>query len=429
MNIDLFEMERYQSLHWHEVEYDLSESGVLPMSIRELFGPAADAEAFLASTMGYPLSEGSTDTRAAIADWYPGAGVDNVTVVNGGSEANLLTLWTLLKPKGRLAFMAPNYLQGQGLGRHFGRGTDTFRLKLRDGGWELDLHELDRAVTSSTKVVMVCNPNNPTGHVFTEPEMDAVVAAADRVGAWIVADEIYRGAELDTDETTPTFWGRYDKVVVTSGLSKAFAMPGLRIGWIVAPSDLIPRIWEHHDYTTLTPSSIGDRLAAFAMQPVVRENILARTRAIIRANYPALDGWLRLHDDVFSWARPAAGAIVYAKYDLPVRSTELVERIRTDRSVLLVPGSMFGVGKGLRFGFGYDVGHTLAGLARVDETLAEFAAPAEPAVVPLEEVTAADVVPLEEAVEPIGAGTPDAGIDDVAASLEEAPVPDVGEGA
>ena len=73
MNIDLFEMERYQSLHWHEVEYDLSESGVLPMSIRELFGPAADAESFLASTLGYPLSEGSPETRAAIADWYPGA--------------------------------------------------------------------------------------------------------------------------------------------------------------------------------------------------------------------------------------------------------------------------------------------------------------------------------------------------------------------
>ena len=304
MNIDLFEMERYQSLHWHEVDYDLSESGVLPMSIRELFGPAADAEAFLASTMGYPLSEGSTDTRAAIADWYPGAGVENVTVVNGGSEANLLTLWTLLRPKGRLAFMTPNYMQGWGLGRHFGRGTDTFRLKLRDGRWELDLDELDRAVTSSTKVVMVCNPNNPTGHVLTEPEMDAIVAAADRVGAWIVADEIYRGAELDTDETTPTFWGRYDKVVVTSGLSKAFAMPGLRVGWIVAPSDLIPKVWEHHDYTTLTPNSISDRLAAFAMQPVVRQNILVRTRAIIRANYPALDGWLRLHDDVFTWARP-----------------------------------------------------------------------------------------------------------------------------
>ncbi len=429
MNIDLFEMERYQSLHWHEVDYDLSESGVLPMSIRELFGPAADAEAFLASTMGYPLSEGSTDTRAAIADWYPGAGVENVTVVNGGSEANLLTLWTLLRPKGRLAFMTPNYMQGWGLGRHFGRGTDTFRLKLRDGRWELDLHELDRAVTSSTKVVMVCNPNNPTGHVLTEPEMDAIVAAADRVGAWIVADEIYRGAELDTDETTPTFWGRYDKVVVTSGLSKAFAMPGLRVGWIVAPSDLIPKVWEHHDYTTLTPNSISDRLAAFAMQPVVRQNILARTRAIIRANYPALDGWLRLHDDVFTWARPGAGAIVYARYDLPVKSRTLVERIRTDRSVLLVPGSMFGIGKGLRFGFGYDIGHTLEGLARVGQTLAELAPPAEPAIVPPDEVAQADVVLLEEEVEPADQGHPEEIVADLTVTLEEAPVPGVGEGA
>jgi hypothetical protein len=325
--------------------------------------------------------------------------------------------------------MTPNYMQGQGLGRHFGRGTDTFRLKLRDGRWELDLHELDRAVTSSTKVVMVCNPNNPTGHVLSEPEMDAIVAAADRVGAWIVADEIYRGAELDTDETTPTFWGRYDKVVVTSGLSKAFAMPGLRVGWIVAPSDLIPRIWERHDYTTLTPNSISDRLAAFAMQPVVRENILARTRAIIRGNYPSLDGWLRLHDDVFTWARPAAGAIAYAKYDLPVKSRTLVERIRTDRSVLLVPGSMFGIGKGLRFGFGYDIGHTLEGLARVDETLAELAPPAEPAIVPPDEIAPADVLLLEEEVEPADQDPPEAFVADLTVTLEEAPVPGVGEGA
>ncbi len=373
MDIDQFRMERYQSLYWHEVEYDLSESGVMPMSIRELLGPEADAESFVSTTLGYPLSEGSHETRSAIAGWYPGANLEHVTVTNGGSEANLLTLWTLLKPKGRLAFMTPNYLQGWGLGRHFGRGTDTFGLKLRGDHWVLDLHELDAAVTSSTKVVMVCNPNNPTGHVLTEPEMDAVVAAADRVGAWIVSDEIYRGAELDTDATSPTFWGRYDKVVITSGLSKAFAMPGLRVGWIVAPADLIPKIWEHHDYTTLTPSSIGDRLAGFAMQPAVRENILARTRGIIRANYPPLEGWLRTHGERFSWARPAAGAIAYAKYDWPIKSAELVERIRVERSVLLVPGTMFGIGRGIRFGFGFDIEHTLKGLARVDETLAELA--------------------------------------------------------
>jgi aspartate/methionine/tyrosine aminotransferase len=373
MTIERFRMERYQSLHWHEVDYDLSESGVLPMTIRELLGPAAEAESFLATKLGYPLSEGSEETRANVADWYPGATIEHVTMVNGGSEANLLALWSLLEPGDRLAFMVPNYMQGWGLGSFFGRASDRVRLRLGDDGWRLDVDQLHDAVTKRTKAVMVCNPNNPTGHVLTETEMDEVVRAADRVGAWIVADEIYRGAELDTDVATPTFFGRYERVIVTSGLSKAFAMPGLRVGWAVGPPEAIAGIWERHDYTTLTPSAVSDRLAAFAMVPEVREAILTRTRAIVRANYPRLEAWLHSHDDVFTWTRPDAGAIAYAKYDLPIKSFDLAERIRVHRSVLLVPGDMFGLKKGMRFGFGYDIEHTLKGLALVDEVLGEVA--------------------------------------------------------
>ena len=373
MTIERFRMERYQSLHWHEVDYDLSESGVLPMTIRELLGPAADAESFLATKLGYPLSEGSEETRSNIAAWYPDAAANNVTIVNGGSEANFLALWSLLEPGDRLAFMVPNYMQGWSLGSFFGRASDRVRLRLGDEGWSLDVDQLHDAVTKRTMAIMVCNPNNPTGHVLTEPEMDDVVRAADRVGAWIVADEIYRGAELDTVDTTPTFFGRYERVIVTSGLSKAFAMPGLRVGWAVGPPEAIARIWDRHDYTTLTPSAVSDRLAAFAMVPEVREAILSRTRAIVRANFPRLEAWLRTHDDIFEWARPDAGAIAYARYELPIKSFELIERIRTQRIVLLVPGDMFGLKKGLRFGFGYDIDHTLKGLSLVDEVLAEVA--------------------------------------------------------
>jgi aspartate/methionine/tyrosine aminotransferase len=369
VDIDLFEMERMQSLYWHLVDYDLSESGVTPMTIRELLGPAADAEAFLQTALGYPLSEGSYEARANIAAWYPDATAENVSLSNGGSEANHLSLWTLLEPGDRLAFMIPNYMQGWGLGRHYGEATDTFKLKLKDGRWRLDLDQLERAVTTKTKVVMVCNPNNPTGYVLTSEEMDAVVAAADRVGAWIVSDEIYRGAEVDTDHASPTFWGRYDKVVITSGLSKAFAMPGLRLGWTVGPQDLIRETWVRHDYTTLTPSAISDKLAAFAMDPVVRENIFARTRAIIRGNLPHLETWIQAQGDVFTYARPVAGAIAYVKYDLPVGSTKLVDRVREERSVLLVPGDMFGLRKGIRFGFGYDIEHTMKGLAQAEDLL------------------------------------------------------------
>jgi aspartate/methionine/tyrosine aminotransferase len=368
-----FQMERYQSLYWHLVDHDLSESGVTPLTIRELLGPEADAETFLQQALGYPLSEGSYEARANIAQWYPDCGPDNVTLVNGGSEANLLSVWSLLSPDDRLAFMIPNYCQGLGLGSFFGSGVDTFKLRLRDGRWGLDLEGLERAVGRRTKAIMLCNPNNPTGAVLTEGEMEAVIEVAAGAGAWIVADEIYRGAEIDTDATSPTFWGRYDKVIVTSGLSKAFAMPGLRVGWAVAPNEMIQRIWERHDYTTLTPSAVSDRLTALAMRPDVRENILARTRAIVRANLPSLEDWIAAHP-YFRYVRPIAGAIVYAKYDLPVASEDLVERIRLEQSVLLVPGSMFGLKKGIRFGFGYDIEHTLKGLARVDGTLAAVAA-------------------------------------------------------
>jgi len=370
--IDLFQMERMQSLYWHLVEHDLSESGVWPMTIRDLLGPYADAEAFLGTRLAYPLSEGSEESRANIAAWYPEATPEHVTVTNGGSEANLLVLWTLLGSGDRLAFMVPNYLQGWGLGRFFGQATDTFKLKLRDGRWALDADGLHRAVTKQTKAIMVCNPNNPTGAVLTEEEMDAIVAAAKRADAWIVSDEIYRGAEIDSDVVSPTFWGRYDKVIVTSGLSKAFGMPGLRSGWIVAPPELIRKVWIRHDYTTLTPSTVSDQLTAFSMRPEVRENIFARTRGIIRANLPPVEGWIATQCEVLTYARPVAGAIAYVKYDLPIASRELTDRIRAEESVLLVPGDMFGLGKGFRLGFGYDVEQTLKALERVGSVLGQL---------------------------------------------------------
>src|SRR3954447_16238591 len=370
MTIERFEMERYQSLYWHLVDYDLSESGVSPLTIAELLGP--DAAAFVDTPLGYPLSEGSHESRSAIAKWYPDAAPDNVTMMNGGSEANLLALWSLLEPGDRQAFMVPNYCQALGLGGMFADAVDTFRLVRAGDRWALDLESLDRAVRPDTKVVMVCNPNNPTGTVLTEAEMEAVVDVAERAGAWIVADEIYRGAEVDTDVASPTFWGRHDRVVVTSGLSKAFGMPGLRVGWAVAPTDIVARIWDRHDYTTLTPGAVSDRLSAVAMEPSRREQILARTREIIRANLPELEGWL-LGQQMLRYVRRVAGAIAFVEVALPMPTREVVERIRQERSVLLVPGEMFGIDNGIRFGFGYDIQHTLKGLSLVGETLASLA--------------------------------------------------------
>ena len=373
MKIDRFDMERTQCLYENVVRFNLSESGVLPLSLGELVPDPAGRAALDASRLKYPHSTGRRELRANIARFYGGADPDSVMVTNGGSEANYTTLWGLLDKRARVAFMLPNYLQGWGLARAYGQRADAYGLvmDLEAGGgprWRLDLEALARAVKANTRVIMVTNPNNPTGSVLSEVEMQAVVSAARRVGAWIVCDEIYRGAET-AGGLSPTFWGRYEKVVVTSGLSKAFGLPGLRTGWIVAPPALIRRLCHHHDYLTLTPSFLSEHLADLVMRPRRRDEILRRTRSIIRRNLSVLEKWVAAHADIFDYIRPQASAIALLKYRLPIASETLLHRLRRERSVLITPGKHFGIGRYIRVGFGYDARKLSQGLKRMSPLL------------------------------------------------------------
>jgi aspartate/methionine/tyrosine aminotransferase len=376
MEIPRFEMERVQCLYEHEVEFNLSESGVLPLSLDELLPDPDQRAALFAQRLCYPHSKGRARLRQNIAAFYGVGDSESVTVTNGGSEANYMTLWGLVDKTDRVAFMIPNYLQGLGIGTIYGRQVDTYRLVMQKDAagaleWRLDLDSLRQAVKPSTKVIVVTNPNNPTGAVLNEAEMDAIIAAADRVGAWLVADEIYRGAEVG-GPLTSSFAGRYDKAIITSGLSKAFGLPGLRTGWVVAPPKLIRHLVQYHDYLTLTPGFLSDYLADIVMEPARRDQILERTRSIIRTNLPHLEKWLAAHDDIFEYARPQAGAICTIRYRLPIASEPLYNRFRRERSVLITPGAHFGIGKFFRVGFGYELEHFLAGLKELDPTLAEL---------------------------------------------------------
>ncbi len=376
MKIDLFKMERTQCLFENEVEFNLSESGVLPLSLGELVSGSRERAELDGLLLKYPHSTGRPRLRENIARFYGCADPRCVTVTNGGSEANYAALWSLVDKSDRVAFMLPNYMQGWGLARAYGRQVDAYRLVMkRDSGgdwrWELDLDSLRRAVHKSTRVIVVTNPNNPTGAVLGEDEMEAILGEARRVGAWVLADEIYRGAEV-SGPLSPTFWGRYEKVVITSGLSKAFALPGLRCGWVVAPPSLIARICRHHDYLTLTPSFLADHLADIVMEPSRRDRVLKRTREIIARNLPVLEKWIASHGDVFEFARPIAGAIATVKYALPIASETLMHRLLREQSVLITPGGHFGIGRYMRIGFGYDLERTRKGLQRIDPLIEEL---------------------------------------------------------
>ncbi|MBS1849394.1 MAG: aminotransferase class I/II-fold pyridoxal phosphate-dependent enzyme [Acidobacteria bacterium] len=379
MRIDLFRMERTQCLYENEVEFNLSESGVLPLKLEEIL-QGKDPAAFFSLAMKYPEADGSQALRENIAAWY-GVTAEHVLVTNGGSEANFTTLWGLLEKTEHAAVMLPNYMQAWGLARAYAGKAAPFHLvERRENGqlrWALDVESLRKAVTRKTGLIVVTNPNNPTGSVLNSQEMDEIVRIARRANAWLLVDEIYRGAEV-SGPISPSFWGRYDKVIVTSGLSKAFGAPGLRIGWIVAPPKTIAKLCQYRDYTTLTPTLLSDRLARVMMEPERREKILQRTRSIIRRNLPRLEAWIRAHD-IFTYIPPQAGAIAYVRYKLPISSAALFDKLRKEYSVLITPGDHFGAGKYIRMGFGYDVDYTLRGLSRVDEAFAELGRRGKPA--------------------------------------------------
>jgi aspartate/methionine/tyrosine aminotransferase len=373
MQIQPFELERWQSIWENKVELNISESGVLPLTTAELVGDRDALERILHVRQGYPQTNGSEELRSRIAELYPGARSENVLVTCGGSEANFTCTWALLEPGDEIVFTMPNYMQIAGLAPAFGATVKP--LWLRESlAWAMDPDDLKRVVTSKTRMIAICNPNNPTGAILDASAREAIVSAAAKVGAWILADEVYRGAEFQGG-MIPSFWGSYESILCTAGLSKAYGLPGLRTGWVVGPPQMIERLWGYHDYTSIAPTVLTDRLASVALEPKRRAWILDRTRRILKKNYPVLKQWLDSHSDRFSHIPPKAGAIAWAGLLGGGNSARLTEDLLARKNVLVVPGEQLGMESHLRFGYGGDADQLRRALARVDEYLAETTRP------------------------------------------------------
>jgi aspartate/methionine/tyrosine aminotransferase len=371
MKLEVFEMERFQSVWENRVACNLSESGVHPLSVEELIGPD-EVPALLRQRLVYVQTNGTPALREAIAGLYPGATADNIVVGNGTAEANYISVWRLVEPGDEVVMMLPNYMQLWGVVRGQGALLQPWRLR-EDQGWNADVGELETHVGPKTRLVALCNPNNPTGSILSEEAMRAIVRVAEKHGAWLLADEVYRGAELDGRETR-SFWGLYDRLLVTCGLSKAYGLPGLRIGWVAGPADTVADLWARKDYLSIAPGALSDLLARKALQPAVRARILTRTRGIVNGNLAVLQEWMRQHENAFRLVPPRAGAIAYPRYSWPIGSKHLTERLRDEQSVLVVPGDQFGMDGFLRIGLGNEPEDLRAGLERIDRVLGSLGA-------------------------------------------------------
>jgi aspartate/methionine/tyrosine aminotransferase len=360
-----FVMEQMMSEWENAVDVNLSESGVHPMTVGELLAMDGREPNDLADVgLFYPQANGTVELRETIAALYPGAGADDVLVTIGAAEANYLAVNTFLEPGDEVVMVLPNYMQIWGVAHNRGCQVKEVHLDV-DRDWALDPNALDAAVGPETKMIVVVNPNNPTGRIMSGAEMDAVVAAAERVGAWLLADEVYRGAERERAEETPSFHGRYDRVLAQGSMSKAYGLPGLRVGWTVGPAEAIRAMWRRHEYTTIALSMLSDHLTRTALSPSVRPRILARTRMLLKGGYGLLAEWLAEQDGVFSGTPPDAAAITFLRYDLPIGSTAWMELLRDQSGVLIVPGDHFGLDRHIRLSFALPEAELLEGLARI----------------------------------------------------------------
>lgn len=362
-----FKFERYASTWENIVDYNLSVGGVSALSLRELVDDPAALDEILATPIGYPQSNGPLELRQKVAALYPGASEENILITSGCSQANFIATLTLLEPGDEIAVMLPNYMQIWGIAQNFGFPSTSFYLK-EELGWGIDLDEMNRLVTDRTRLISVVNPDNPTGHILTAAEMEAILAAADRTGAWLLCDEVYAGSERVTQEITPSFWGRYKRVAVTNSLSKACALPGLRLGWIVAPADTIREMWARQDYISISTGMLSDKLALYALSPHVYPRLLERTRAKIRTGYEGFEQWFLEQGDLYSLSPPQAGATAFVRYHLPVNSTDLVSRL-IQESTFVLPGDLFGMDHFIRISFGMPEGILNEGLNRLNKVM------------------------------------------------------------
>ena len=351
MKFPSFDLERIQSIYENSVEINLTESGIEPLSLKELMNPK-EIEELINLPLGYGYTQGTPLLRQRISNLYEGADENNVLVTSGSSEAIFLSAVLTVSKGDRVVMMTPNYLSFNGVAKALGADVDYVPL-LKKEKWEWDLDCLDEVVSTKTKVISICNPNNPTGSILNLEQMLKIVEIADRVGAYLLVDEVYIGAELGSKQTK-SFLGMYEKTIVTSGLSKSYAHPGLRIGWIVSEKRFVEEAWAIKDYTTIASSSLSQHIACKVLEPETISKLRSRTKVLLNKNLEIFSKWVLPFSNHLSFLKPEAGGFAFVEYDMDINSTDLVHDLRKNEGVFIVPGDSFGMDRYFRIGLGHE---------------------------------------------------------------------------
>jgi len=356
VRIEPFQLERWMTKYEVKVKWDIAESGIYPMSLREILDllPTAERETeldqLLNLRLGYSEACGSAELRSLLAGTYENTSPDEILVTTGAIEANFLLLNELLSAGDRVVAVSPAYQQLHSVAKAIGCDVALWTLR-DDGGFHFDLDDLRALATTGTRMIVINTPHNPTGAMLSEQDLREIYALAEEIDAWVLSDEAYRWLDLPgSPPLAPPMRNLGPRAISTGTFSKPFGLPGLRIGWIAAPEDVVRRCWGLRDYISLSPGKLNDALAVLAFRH--RNQIVERTRQVVAENLPFAERWFAENEDLVSWTPPRGGILALMKYQLDLPSLEVANLLAEDYSVMLAPGSAFGYEGYLRIGVG-----------------------------------------------------------------------------
>lgn len=374
MDISVFGVEKWMDTYEDHCEYNLAETCVESLHMHELLAMTGRGDAILdevrAMKLTYGAIEGSARLRRLIASLFAAQGVQNVTVTHGAAGGNALVYETLVRPGDHIVSIVPNYQQHYSIPESYGAHVDRLVLREADG-YLPDLDALRALVTPATRLIAFSNPNNPTGALMNRAMLEEIASIARSVGAWVLSDEVYRGIDLEGTGFTTSIVDLYDMGISTGSMSKAYSLAGLRLGWIVGPADFLTQVTVHRHYNTISVGMLDDLFASLALEH--RDAILSRNREMLRTNLGILDAWISAEPG-FSYVKPRSGTTALVKYDLPMPSVELCQRLLADTGVMFVPGSVMEMEGHVRIGYANARRSLEVGLPRVSEFLRRAAA-------------------------------------------------------
>ena len=370
MNISPFKVEEWMNAYETQATINIAETCVNSVSLDELFALTGENKqaflnAFCQRRLTYGDIVGKPELREGICDLFKTLRPDEVATTHGAAGANHLAMYALIRPGDHVVCVLPTYQQLYSIPQSFGAQVDLLPLR-EENGFLPDLDELRSLIKPNTRLICLNNPNNPTGALMDQPMLEAIVAMAREVGAYVLCDEVYRHL-TQTDVWSASIVDLYEKGISIGSMSKVFSLAGLRMGWIAThDKDALTAFYSHRDYDLISCGMFDDAVATVALRH--SDVMIRRNQAIVRENLAILDDWVKAHPHFF-YTKPKAGttALVYYDYDLP--SYDFCKQMYHATGAFVTPGDCFEQPRSMRIGYACDVQTLKDGL----DALAAFA--------------------------------------------------------